>query len=443
MPRTTSVRSTTAASASGTTHVITSAATGPHTAHARTPAWAGLRLAVLAAAVLAAVTAGGCVKTVRTPLKQALPSVLGPETTAPLCYATPTAIDVAGAAILGSVADIDGDGRPDLALVVQGSAGDSVSFAMNDGNGGLRTTTGLKFPMQPTALEAADLNGDGLPDLAIAATPSTPADDGSAVHVLIGRGQGQFIAGAVATRVRPVGLWIADFSGDGAPDLLALDADGKQVELLVGDGRGEFKSGPRSRLPGAVAPQGLTVGDFDLDKRLDLAVLYDRGSKHEATAAIVRGDGQGGFKLAARHVVGRRGEALVAADLNTDGAADLVALAADSNGSPIAAVMLGNGNLGFTAISYFGPPEIGDVIVTDLDRNGAPDLLASTISGTSMRALLGDGRGGFGPVLDIPVGEFGQNTRAADFDGDGRPELLGFGSQAKGVGLARPQPCRK
>ena len=448
MPRTSSVpgnhSATELVTISVTTSGTTSGTTAAHTSHARTPAWAGLRLAMLAAAVVAAASVGGCVKTVRTPLKQALPSVLGPEAATPLCYGDASVVDVGGAAVVGTVADIDGDGRPDLALMVAGSGGNSVTFAMNDGRGGLRLTTGLKFPMEPTAIEAADLNNDGLLDLAIAANPSTPARDGSAVHILLGRGQGQFIAGAVATRVRPAGLWIADFSGDGAVDLLALDRDGKQVELLQGDGRGEFKPGPRSGLPGEITPEALTVGDFDLDKRLDLALLYDRGGKAEATVAIARGDGQGGFKLAARHVIGRRGRALVAADLNADGAADLAALASTSEGdTPIVAVLLGDGNLHFSAISYFGPATVADAIVTDLDRNGAPDLLASTETGDGVRALLGDGRGGFGPVVNIPLGTVGRITRAANLDGDGRHELLSFGSQAAGIAVARPQPCRK
>ncbi|MBK7828700.1 VCBS repeat-containing protein [Nannocystis sp.] len=418
----------------------------PHTSHARTPAWAGLRFAILAGLVGVAAIAGGCVKTVRTPLKQALPSVLGPEASAQLCYGNPTVVDIGGAAVAGTVADVDGDGRADLALMVSGAGGHAVTFAMNDGNGGLRLTTGLKFPMNPTAIEAADLDGNGLLDLAIAATPAVDSRDDAAIHVLLGRGQGQFIAGAVATHVRPVGLWIADFTSDGASDLLVLADHGGEVELLVGDGRGEFKQGPRSRLRGPVRPEALTVGDFDLDTRLDIATLIDRGGKAEAVVEVSSGDGKGGFKPAARRVVGRHGRALVAADFNADGAADLAALAdsaSDGASSPIAAMLLGDAKLGFRAISYFGPDLVGDAVVTDLDRNGAPDLLVSSQRGDAVRALLGDGAGGFGPVINVPVGAVGHLARASDLDGDGRPELISFGPQAPGVAISRPQPCRK
>ena len=401
-------------------------------------------LPLLAILALVAATASACVPVVRTPLKQALPSVLGAEAAAPLCYGDPGVIDVGGAAVAGTIADIDGDGRADLALMTHGAGGHAVTFAINDGRGGLGLTTGLKFPMTPSAIEAADLDADGVIDLAIAASPAAGSRGDPAIHVLLGRGQGQFIAGAVATRVRPVGLWIADFTGDGAIDLLALGDSGREVELLVGDGRGEFRQGRRSRLPGQVHPEGLTVGDFDLDKRLDLALLYDHGGKAEAIVAVARGDGAGAFKLASRRVVGRHGRALVAADFNADGLADLTALAdaaSDGDSAPIAAVMLGDGALGFSAIGYFGPAQVGDAIVGDVDRDGAPDLLASSRRGDAINILPADGRGGFGQRVTV-AGAAGQIARAADLDGDGRPELLSFGARAPGVTVLRPRPCR-
>ena len=397
---------------------------------------------------IASITCLACVPTVRTPLKQALPSVLGSEAaSAPLCYGDPLVIDIGGAsttAVAGTIADFDGDGRPDLALATSGPGGHAVTFAINDGNGGLRLTTGLKFPMTPTAIEAADLDHDGALDLAIAAMPAAGSRDDAAVHVLLGRGQGQFIAGAVLTRVRPVGLWLADFTGDGVTDILALDDGGRAVELLIGDGRGEYKPGPRSKLPGKVAPEGLTVGDFDLDKRLDLAMLYDHGGKAEAIVAVARGDGRGEFKLAARRVVGRHGRALVAADFNSDGLADLTAVAetAGAGATSIAAVLLGDGALGFTAISYFAPTTVADVIVTDIDRTGGPDLLTTSQAGDALNVLRGDARGGFAQGVAVATNSPRQIARAADLDGDGRPELVTFGPQAAGVAVLRPRPCR-
>lgn len=384
-----------------------------------------------------------CVPTVRTPLKQALPSVLGADAAAPLCYADAGTVEIGGSALAGTVADIDGDGRLDLALMVAGAGGYSVTFAMHDGGGGLKQTTGLKFPMIPTAIEATDFNADGMVDLAIAAAPNGGGDP--AVHVLLGRGRGQFIAGAVATKVQAVGLWIADANADGILDVFALDQGGKQVEVLIGDGRGEFKNGPRTGLPGVVKPEGLTLGDFDADKHVDMALLYDRGGKAEATVAILRGNGEGDFKLSSRRVIGRSGRALVAADFNRDGLPDLVALAdagSDGAATPIAAVLLGDGSTKFSAIAYFGPEQVSDAILDDLDRNGVPDLVASSLRRDAVRILPADGRGGFAQVIAVPTAQAGRIVRVADLDGDGRSELLTFGPEAPGVAILRPKPCR-
>lgn len=393
--------------------------------------------------VLAAIALAACVPTVRTPLKQALPSVLGADAAAPLCYADAGVVDVGGSVIAGTIGDIDGDGRVDLALMVSGAGGYSVTFAMHDGNGGLKQTTGLKFPMIPAAIEATDFNGDGVLDLAIAASPAGSGDP--AVHVLLGRGRGQFIAGAIGTKVDPVGLWIADTNVDGILDMVALDRKGGEVEVLLGDGRGEFKNGPRSKLPGTVRPEGLTLGDFDADKHVDLALLYDRGGKAEATVAVARGNGAGDFKLSSRRVIGRTGRALVAADFNRDGLPDLVALAdagSDGAATPIAAVLLGDGTTKFSAISYFGPEQVADASLDDLDRNGVPDLIASSLRRDAIRLLPADGRGGFAQVIAVPTANAGRIVRTADLDSDGRPELLTFGPEAPGVAVLRPKPCR-
>jgi hypothetical protein len=297
--------------------------------------------------------------------------------------------------------------------------------------------------MVPAAIEAGDFNADGMLDLAIAASPAGSGDP--AVHVLLGRGRGQFIAGAVPTRVRPAGLWIADLDNDGAVDILVLDQRGGEVELLKGDGRGEFKPGPRTGLAGPVRPEGLTLADFDGDKRIDLALLHDRGGKQEATVAVARNNGEGEFKLASRRVVGRGGRALVAADFNNDGIPDVTALAdaaSDGATTPIAAVLLGDGNRGWSAISYFGPEQVADAVLADVDRNGTPDLVASSQRGDAVRLLPADGRGGFGQVVAAPLAQPARIVRAADLDGDGRPELLAFGPDTPGVQILRPKPCR-
>ncbi len=362
-----------------------------------------------------------------------------------MCYGPPVELPLPGSVSAGTIADIDGDGNLDVAVMTQGSDGYSLTFAINDGRGGLKVTAGLKFPMTPTAIEAGDINGDGYVDLVIAAIPGPGQRDAPGLHILLGRGRGQFIAGTVETRIAAGGLWLTDVTGDAQLDILALASKGQDVEVLIGDGRGEFTAGPRQKLPGTVTPAGLTLGDFNLDKRLDLAFVFNRGSKAEAIAAIATGDGRGKFKLAARRVIGHQAQAIVAADFNRDGVTDLAALAHATPGpgsSPTIVALLSDGRLGSTAISYFGPTAVHDATLADLDRNGTLDIIASSMTTNTAELSLGDGRGGFGELVRVPMPAGTSVVHVADLDRDGRPELVGWGVATAKLSTATPRPCR-
>src|SRR5437899_13069511 len=79
------------------------------------------------------------------------------------------------------VGDFDHDGRPDLAVVNNGSA--TVSVLLNDGAGGFRPTTDFGTGGDPRGLAVGDLNGDGNLDLAVACNAA------NAISVLFGDGK--------------------------------------------------------------------------------------------------------------------------------------------------------------------------------------------------------------------------------------------------------------
>ncbi|MCY1008857.1 VCBS repeat-containing protein [Nannocystis pusilla] len=230
-----------------------------------------------------------CAPTIRTPLKQALPSVTGDTAVAAgPCLGEPARIDLGGPVVGGALADLDGNGVKDVALAVAGPGGGAAVFLLHDGQGGLKQSMRVPIPQTPTAIAADDFNNDGLDDLAIGAA------DPPALHVLLARGRGEFIAGATPLRTAPAALWVAKLDGNDSVDLLALDQGGKAVRALLGDGHGEFLEGKRNGLPTAAQPAALTLVDADRDQILDLAVLGD--SRREAAITLIRGDGHGSFK---------------------------------------------------------------------------------------------------------------------------------------------------
>lgn len=108
----------------------------------------------------------------------------------------------------------------------------------------------LTVGRDPSNLVAADLNADGRTDLA-------SADIGSAtVSVLLGKGTGNFRRlVAYRTAEAPVGIALAEIEGDGDPDLVTVSRDrAGSVSVLVNDGSGRsigrvpMAPGPRTRM---------------------------------------------------------------------------------------------------------------------------------------------------------------------------------------------------
>lgn len=387
---------------------------------------------------LAALSLGlvACAPTIRTPLKQALPSVTGatPSASGP-CLSDPTRLDLGGPASGGTKADLDGDGIEDLALAVVGPGGGAAVFFLHDGQGGLRQSMRVPIPQTPTAITAGDFNADGLHDLAIGAA------DPPALHVLLGRGRGEFIAGAIELRHAPAALWTTDLDRNGTPDLLALDQGGHAVQSLIGDGRGEFQVGPHSHLPTAALPSALTLVDADRDGTHDLAVLGD--GRREAMLHFVRGDGRGGFgKLMQRRAVGRGARALLGAPIAGDDGHDLVALvdsAGEGGASPVAAVLVSTGPLQYSAVGYFAPGPIGDATLADVDLDGDADLVASAADGGALHVIPGDGRGGFDRAQSRAVAGLG--TGVLVLGAGRRPIVLSFGPGSQHLHVFGLQRC--
>src|SRR3989454_1109730 len=148
-----------------------------------------------------------------------------------------------------------------------------------------------------------------------------------------------------AAGTNPHFVAVGDFNGDGKLDLAGANADlgarrslteNTTVSVRPGNGVGTFQS-PRN-FGGGSSPRSVAVGDFNGDRKQDLAVA-NAGS---TTVSVLLGNGDGTFQPAASFVVGTNGPWSVAVgDFNGDGKQDL---AAANYGSPTVSVLLGNGD---------------------------------------------------------------------------------------------------
>ena len=193
-----------------------------------------------------------------------------------------------------------------------------------------------------TLIVTADLNHDGIADVAKILTRDGEHHGQSVLEVSLGRKDGRY-AGAVGYTLslpNPRSIATGDFNGDGNPDVLIGDADGAVIDLL-GDGKGDLRAAGESvHLSSAVS---LAVGDFNRDGKPDVAVSDFKGN----VVTILLGSGGGSFRTAWSFPLPQRGTTyyLATADFNNDRIPDLV-VTSGNDGTFV--VMLGNGNGTFT-----------------------------------------------------------------------------------------------
>lgn len=166
-----------------------------------------------------------------------------------------------------AMGDFNGDGNADLA--VANELDNTVSILLGNAVGGFTAATGSPFAVQenPAAVAVSDLNLDGNQDLAIANLSTNN------VTVLLGNGAGGFSAASsspFAVGTAPDAIAIADFNGDGVPDLAIANSASNNVSVLLGTGTGGFKPGLGNPYGVGNSPRSLAVGDFSQNGKLDL-----------------------------------------------------------------------------------------------------------------------------------------------------------------------------
>lgn len=188
------------------------------------------------------------------------------------------------------LADFDGDGRLDIAVTAatdngSGTVPGTVRVFLQDAAhpGTFLPPTEYTVGLQPVAIAAGDLNGDGKPDLAVA-NMGAPNGSNPSVSVLLQdpAAAGHFLpATGYASAPAPMAIKISDINGDGKPDLVTANASGApsnpgSIQIyLQGPTPGVFLSPRRfGSFEGAYA---LAVGDLNGDKAPDIVVVDGEG----------------------------------------------------------------------------------------------------------------------------------------------------------------------
>ena len=263
----------------------------------------------------------------------------------------------------------------------------------------------------------ADFNGDGIPDMAIV------DQSGEKVYILLGNGDGTFTAASgsplTVSGITLVGIAAGDFNNDGYVDLAVADYGDNKVFILLGNGNGTFQT-PTS-FSVLSDPVEVAIADFNNDGNLDLAVVGISANEVE----VLEGNGSGGFTEWGVFATGTGPYSITVADVNNDGNMDMVV---GNNGASSVTVLLGNGAGSFTQPtgSPFAAgtnPSPSGLVIGDLNSDGKPDLAVADSGSTAVSILLGNGDGTFRSASTLTAQSGQKYIAMADFNGDGSLDL--------------------
>jgi hypothetical protein len=297
------------------------------------------------------------------------------------------------------IGDFNGDGNMDLAVLVPPDAFSNpgeVHILMGNGDGTLKSPIIMTLEPNVTVVAVADFNGDKKADLV--ANLSDANGNATGIEVLPGNGDGTFQTPKTVVTSQEFVLTAADFNHDGKPDLAVSSSEG--IQIMLGKGDGTFLPGGEPAVLSASATAAWTA-DLNNDNSVDLIVYSSgeveltcgifHSGKTNYNLSVLLGRGDGRFGREQIFATGAKGGSVqcggdinaplsynTVGDLNGDGKLDILASTVYGD------MFLGNGD------GTFGPIDSAPAsgVAADLNRDGLADLIALDWSNNSVDVSL-------------------------------------------------------
>ncbi|MFP5235953.1 MAG: FG-GAP-like repeat-containing protein [Acidobacteriota bacterium] len=351
----------------------------------------------------------------------------------------------------GRLADVNGDGCLD------GVVADAWTFVWifpGDCSGNFGTPTQIQMGDSNAAVRVADVNGDGKPDIVTSGLPALNPElgflAGNTLNIALGDGKGNFTVGRnyVGTG-QSYSIGVADFNGDGYPDFVTAENDSDTVTVYHNDGAGGFgfPQGLFAGIPGQYSVNqpfsALSFADLNGDGKTDVSLLSE-GYKGELYATSFLNDGTGKFASPINSDTGvsvtsnQIGDYRLG-DFRNSGKLDLLAIGLDqelTNSTQFVLFLTGNGDGTFTKGTPVTTTGADGILTTgDFNKDGKLDFVAVNGANThTLTTFVGNGDGTFRGLAPVTFSDTGNGVGGTlanriytgDFNRDGKLDVLVF-----------------
>lgn len=311
-----------------------------------------------------------------------------------------------------AAADLDGDSYPELIIAHAGS--DTVAVLRNQGDGTFASPVLTSVPSGPSGIAVGDLTGDGRADVVL-----TCETAGRLVLLRNVGGGGLELLDTYVAQLGPEAVTLADFNADEALDVAIASSGANSVSVFFNRGSGQLFDSPST--PVGQRPVAIAAGDVDGDGDTDLVVA----NRDSASLTVLQNDGLGMMTTLATLASGNDPRSVQLADLDGDGQPDIVAANLDDDSL---SVFWNQGGVFAPQSVEPLPPttELNAVLVADVDCDGRADLIV--VGGDAgfgvAGALMNRGGRDFAPMVVLRDLTGGDGLAAADMDRDGDREII-------------------